>query len=95
MQQTFQIDTYFKDTIGSNKVTHYKPHPDCILKLIELYDLNPEETIMIGNAIFDLQMAKAAGVQSCGVTWGSHSKEKLQKENPTFFKDEVKHLASL
>ena len=93
--QTLQIDTYFKDIIGSDKVTHYKPHPDGILKLVELYDLNPEETIMIGDAIFDLQMAKAAGVQSCGVTWGSHSKEKLQKENPTILIDEVKQLASL
>lgn len=93
--QTLQIDTYFKDIIGSDKVTHYKPHPAGILKLIELYNLNPEEMIMIGDAIFDLQMAKAAGVQSCGVTWGSHSKEKLQKEHPTFLIDEVKQLASL
>lgn len=93
--QTLQIDTYFKDIIGSDKVTHYKPHPAGILKLMELYDLHPEATIMIGDAIFDLQMANAAGVQSCGVTWGSHSREKLQQENPAFLIDEVKQLASL
>ncbi len=40
-------------------------------------------------------MAKAAGVHSCGVSWGSHSKEKLQGEEPTFLIDEVKQLVAL
>ncbi|MBE1556741.1 HAD family hydrolase [Sporosarcina limicola] len=53
-------------------MAHYKPHPDGILKLVELYSLDKAETVMIGDAIFDLQMAKAADVASCGVTWGSH-----------------------
>lgn len=93
--QTLKIDTYFKDIIGSDKVSHYKPHPAGILKIMELYELNNEETVMIGDAIFDLQMAKAAGVNSCGVTWGSHGKEKLQEENPTFLVDDVKQLLEL
>lgn len=50
---------------------------------------------MVGDTIFDLQMAKAAGVHSCGVTWGSHPKEKLQEEKPTFLFDEVQQLAKL
>lgn len=93
--QTLKIDTYFKDLIGSDKVSHYKPHPEGILKLINLYQLNPDETVMIGDTIFDLQMARAAGVHSCGVTWGSHSKEKLQEEKSTFLVDEVSNWLCL
>lgn len=90
-----QLEHFFTDWIGSDQVEHYKPHPEGILKILELYTLKPEETIMIGDAIFDLQMAKAANVHSCGVTWGSHPKEKLQEENPTFLVDEVYQLAEL
>lgn len=93
--QTLDIDKYFKGIIGSDKVTNYKPHPEGILKLVELYSLKPSETIMIGDATFDLQMAKAAGIHSCGVTWGSHQKDKLQEEKPTFLVDEVQRLDKL
>ena len=93
--QKLKIDIYFKDIIGSDKVTHYKPHPEGILRIVELYDLNKEETLMIGDAIFDLQMAKSANVASCGVTWGSHKREKLLEEEPTFLIDEVNQLLQL
>lgn len=93
--QTLKIDTYFKDIIGSDKVTHYKPHPDGILKVMKQYGLTQEETVMIGDAIFDLQMAKSANVFSCGVTWGSHKREKLLNEEPTFLIDEVNQLAQM
>lgn len=93
--QKLNIDNYFKDIIGSDKVTYYKPHPEGILRIVDLYNLDKKETIMIGDAIFDLQMAKSAKVASCGVTWGSHKKEKLLEEGPTFIIDEVKQLLLL
>lgn len=93
--QKLQIDNYFNDIIGSDKVTHYKPHPEGILRIVELYNLDKKETVMIGDAIFDLQMAKSANVASCGVTWGSHKKEKLLEEEPTFLVEEVKQLLHL
>ncbi|MFJ8236173.1 HAD family hydrolase [Ureibacillus sp. NPDC094379] len=90
-----EIERYFKDIIGSDKVTHYKPHPEGILKLMELYELTQAETVMIGDAIFDLQMAKSAGVASCGVTWGNHKKDMLLTEEPTYIFDEVNQLLQL
>ncbi len=44
---------------------------------------------MIGDAIFDVQMGKAANCLTCAVTWGSHSKETLQAEQPDFIVDET------
>lgn len=90
--ESLGINKFFKDIIGSDKVSHYKPHPDGILKIIDLYELNKAETVMIGDAIFDLQMAKAAGVSSCGVTWGSHRRDQLSKEKPTHLIDNVRQL---
>lgn len=93
--QTLEIDAYFKDCIGSDQVEHYKPHPDGILKLVVRYDLEATECVMIGDAIFDIQMGKAANCKTCAVTWGSHSKEKLSEEQPDFLIDDIPLLLNL
>lgn len=87
-----KIDSYFLDIVGSDKVSHYKPHPDGINRIVETYGLNKNECIMIGDAIFDIQMGKAAGCSTCGVLWGSHSKDMMSKEEPEHIIDSVKEL---
>ena len=60
----------FKEAIGSDKVTRYKPDPDGINYIIQNHHLNPARSIYIGDAIHDIQMAKAAGIKSCGCNLG-------------------------
>lgn len=93
--QKLKLDHYFTDWIGSDQVDQYKPHPDGILKIVERYSLNVSDCAMIGDAIFDIQMGKAAGCKTVAVGWGSHSKEQLLKEEPNFFAYEVKDLLHL
>lgn len=90
--QKLQLDGFFTDWIGSDQVEQYKPHPEGIFKIVERYSLNVTECVMVGDAIFDIQMGKAAGCKTVAVNWGSHSKEQLLKEDPSFFADEVKDL---
>ena len=86
------IDHLFTEVIGSDKVNHYKPSPDGINYILNKYQLENEETIYIGDAIFDMQMANSAKVASCAVTWGTHSIEELKSENPTYIIHEVTEL---
>lgn len=49
-----------------------KPNPGMLLRaMLETGEL-PHDTIMIGDTTFDLEMGKAAGVRTIGVTWGYH-----------------------
>lgn len=89
------LDSFFKDCIGSDQVKHYKPHPEGVQLLMERYSLNKEETVVIGDSIFDILMGKSAGCFTCGVTWGCHSKEMLLAEEPTFLIDQITHLNTL
>lgn len=50
---------------------------------------------MVGDATFDIQMAKAANVESCAVTWESHSKKDLELEQPTYMVQTVKDLLTI
>lgn len=73
---------FFEEILGSDAVSHYKPHPEGIDKLVTQYQFDPTRTIMVGDAIFDIQMGKAAGVKTIAVTWGSHDAKKLSAEKP-------------
>jgi HAD superfamily hydrolase (TIGR01549 family) len=41
-----------------------KPHPDSILNITRRFNIPVEETLMVGDYIYDLQAAQAAGVDS-------------------------------
>ncbi len=75
-----EIEGYFSDVIGPDEVSNHKPHPEGINILVEKYGFSKDSAIMVGDAIFDIQMGRAAGVYTCGVSWGSHSIEMLKRE---------------
>ena len=89
---TLQIEAFFQDCIGSDQVQHYKPHPEGITILLDRFNLNEKDCMMVGDAIFDMQMGKRAGCSTCAVTWGSHSKETLQTEKPDYMVEQVMDL---
>jgi phosphoglycolate phosphatase len=49
-----------------------KPHPDMVLKAMAECVCAPEETVVIGDTTFDMEMARAAGATAIGVAWGYH-----------------------
>lgn len=59
-----------------------KPHPQMLDDLMEDLVVMPERTLMIGDTSYDLQMAKNAGVNAIGVTYGAHTAEQWQHLNP-------------
>ena len=83
---------FFEEIIGSDAVTHYKPPPEGINKVVAHYQFDPTKTIMVGDAIFDIQMGKAAGVKTIAVTWGSHDPKKLSEENPDALVDAPREI---
>ena len=56
-----------------------KPHPAMVTECCEQADFLPRDTIVIGDAIYDMQMAKAAGATAIGVAWGYASVEALME----------------
>ncbi|WP_270317789.1 HAD family hydrolase [Lactococcus petauri] len=90
-----EIASYFEGVIGSDQVENYKPAPDGVLYIVKQYGLSTHHTVMIGDAIFDIQMGKAAGVQTCAVTWGAHDAAELADQHPDFLIKQVDELLNL
>ena len=47
-----------------------KPDPAMLCAAMEAAGVGPEQTVMVGDSVFDIQLAEAAGVRSIAVVWG-------------------------
>lgn len=54
-----------------------KPHPAMVLAALSEAGVAPADAVMIGDTEFDIEMGRAAGVQTLGVGWGYHPAERL------------------
>lgn len=55
-----------------------KPHPEMLENILSFTGVSRSEAVMIGDTVFDLEMAANAGMDGWGVAYGSHSAETLQ-----------------
>lgn len=72
------LERYFV-TLQTADTHPSKPHPSMILAAIEEAGASPEDTVMIGDTTFDIEMALSAGAKAIGVTWGYHPEEALRR----------------
>lgn len=62
------LNGYFTpDTILGREETAPKPHPEGIEKLLAAWGCAPDETVMVGDYLFDLQVGRAAGTATIPV----------------------------
>ena len=71
------IKQYFDLIVTGNDVVRHKPSSDGIRKVMNRFDLRPEEVLMVGDAVSDVKAAREAGVTMAAVVWDSYSKDKV------------------
>lgn len=64
--------------LGAEDVNNGKPDPEPVNRTLQEFSVVPEEAIVIGDTVFDIQMGKNAGAMTCGVTYGNGSRESLK-----------------
>lgn len=67
----------FDVVITADDVEHPKPHPQPLLKALEILKVAPEESIYVGDSLFDVDAAQRANVTMVAVSWGARSKEDM------------------
>lgn len=76
-------------------VTASKPAPDMLLELSDECCVPLSRMVMVGDSVYDLQMAANAGVASVGVSWGAARRETLLALNPLAVVDDTAQLAQV
>lgn len=72
--------------------TRSKPHPQMLLELLAELDTPVERAVMVGDTEYDLEMARAIGMDRVGVTYGVHSAERLAACQPVWMTDDIPTL---
>jgi phosphoglycolate phosphatase len=55
-----------------------KPHPSMVLASLSETGVLPANAVMLGDTSYDMEMGRAGGVTSLGVTWGYHDRSSLE-----------------
>lgn len=78
----FGIAELFADIIGVNDVKNGKPSPDPVFAVCAHTGWSPEECLVVGDAIYDIEMGHNAGTHTCAVTYGNQSRAELETARP-------------
>lgn len=80
---------------GEEDVKNKKPSPDIVNHIIYKYKYKPEECLVVGDTIFDIEMGQRGNVDTCGVTYGNNTREKLEEKEPDYIIDSFNELKDI
>ncbi|WP_166255680.1 HAD family hydrolase [Marinobacter salicampi] len=62
--------------------TRSKPDPAMLTEILRFYGLKAHEAVMVGDTIYDMEMAQRIGMPAIGVEWGVHKEPALSRFAP-------------
>lgn len=71
------LEPYISYIVAGSDIEHSKPAPDMVFDTLRHVGGRPEETLVVGDTVFDIEMGHRAGALTCGVTYGNGSRESL------------------
>ena len=89
------IAQYFDGIICADDVVNAKPAPDIALLALSRYNIKGEDTLVVGDSTFDMDMGREAGCHLCGVTYGSHTPEMLREKGARYIIDHFSELEKI
>lgn len=72
-----------------------KPHPSMIHQAMADTGAEAANVVMIGDTVFDMEMAANAGTPAIGVDWGYHEPDELTAAGATEIASTAQHLGEL
>lgn len=89
------IEAAFDVVVGSDEVTHPKPHPEPVLLALERLGRAPADAVFIGDSRHDIECGRAAGVKTAAVLWGPFDREHLEDLDPDYWLERPADLSTL
>ncbi len=77
--RTKGLEKFFESISGVRPGLEPKPAPDLVLDALNNLALPPEDTIMIGDMVADVEASGAAGVRCIGVAYGFADRNELMR----------------
>jgi len=91
----FDLEKYFDVIITPEDSKKHKPDGEPVLKACEALNVNPEETIMVGDSHNDILCGKNAGSKTCLVNYTALDVEKIKTYKPDFAIDRIEDVIEI
>lgn len=80
---------------GEESVANKKPSPEIVHLILKKLNYNPNECLVVGDTVYDIEMGQRANVDTCAVTYGNNTKATLLKQKPNYIIDDFKNLKEI
>ena len=92
--QMLGIDRFIpaENCFGLQTVARPKPAPDLVYVILGKLGVKPEETLVVGDTVYDIEMGRNAGCHTCAVTYGNQSADTLAGAFPDYIIDDLRKL---
>lgn len=87
------MSDFFHATVCADE-TASKPSPLMLNTLLAGQSLSPEAAVMVGDTVFDMEMAQKIAMPRLAVSYGAHSSERLLDYDPIACVDHCGELAA-
>jgi phosphoglycolate phosphatase len=68
--EKLQLSQYFEEVAGVDTFPERKPSPLPILRILDTFEARPEETLVVGDSVYDIQAGRASGTKTVAATYG-------------------------
>ena len=93
--RTFRLEPYVSMVVSANDVQHGKPHPEPVQLILGRLAVAAADTLVVGDASYDIMMGRAAGCRTCGVTYGNQSASELHAAGADVLVDDFADLLTV
>jgi HAD superfamily hydrolase (TIGR01509 family) len=90
--EALHIAGFFDLIVSGNDVIHHKPHPEGILQVLETFNLEPKDALMVGDSLSDINASRAAGVRIASVLWDSYDLTQIRIAKPDYLFERVEDM---
>jgi phosphonatase-like hydrolase len=93
----WEKEAHFDELITASDVPNARPHPDMILRAMELFEMtDASEVLKIGDSTIDIEEGKNAGCGiTVGITTGAQTRDQLAMASPDYIIDNLHELLEI
>ena len=91
----FNLSEYFDLIMGRRDGIAHKPSPEPLLLICDELNVNPSESLIVGDTEMDILCGQNANVSTCVITHGYRTEESILQYKPDFIVKNLNELMKL
>lgn len=91
----FGLEPLVDTLVSLDDTSNHKPHPEPVLRALQLMSAQPESTLYVGDSQHDMKAGREAGVRVAAALWGPCDKGTLLGIGPDYILESIHSLLDL